>query len=61
MRKPVILDDLLGGVLLGAEADEAVVIQIDFEGAVAGHEREDAQVVFEAVQEMGVGDVLGGD
>ena len=46
-------------MLLGAEADEAVVIEIDLEGAVACHESEDSQVVLKAVKEVRVRNVFG--
>ena len=46
-------------MLLGAEADEAVVIEVDFEGAVACHQCEDSQVVLKAVKEVRVRNVFG--
>ena len=52
--------NLLPWVLLCAEADEAVVKGINPEWVEAGHERKDPEVILEAIEEVGVDDVLTG-
>ena len=58
MRKSVILDYFINWVRLCAEADEAVVKEINLQGVEACHEREDSEVILEAIEEVGVDDVL---
>ena len=58
MRKSIIMGYFICWVCLRAEADEAVVKQINLQRVEAGHECEDSEVILEAIEEVGVDDVL---
>ena len=60
MRKSIILDNFFCWVLLCAEADKAVVKEINLQWVEAGHESEDPEVILEAIEEVGVDDILTG-
>ena len=47
----------VGGVLVGGEADEALLVEVDAERAERGHEHVNAEVVLGAVDQVRLGDV----